>query len=157
MGRSRHNTRVSVELEPQDRALAHRLIQQGHLEPRQLEWLLEQERKRRQAGRTPWDLLHMLSESDLQLAAVASPQPVFGPYTVVSELGRGGMGRVYRARERRSGDEVALKVLYQGAEEDELARLSGAPLSALADVLLELELAGRLDRRPGGLVALLPE
>jgi len=42
-------------------------------------------------------------------------------------------------------------------EEDELARLSGAPLSALADVLLELELAGRLDRRPGGLVALLPE
>ncbi|WP_339951858.1 DNA-processing protein DprA [uncultured Albimonas sp.] len=42
-------------------------------------------------------------------------------------------------------------------EEDELARLSGAPLSALADVLLELELAGRLDRRPGGMVALLPE
>lgn len=42
-------------------------------------------------------------------------------------------------------------------EEDVLARLSGAPLGALADALLELELAGRLDRRPGGLLALLPE
>lgn len=42
-------------------------------------------------------------------------------------------------------------------EEDELARLTGAGGSALAEVLLELELAGRLDRRPGGMVALLPE
>lgn len=41
-------------------------------------------------------------------------------------------------------------------EEDELARLTGADLSALADALLELELAGRLDRRPGGMLALLP-
>lgn len=42
-------------------------------------------------------------------------------------------------------------------EEDELARLTGARLGALADALLELELAGRLDRRPGGLLALLPD
>lgn len=42
-------------------------------------------------------------------------------------------------------------------EEDVLARLAGAPLAALADALLELELAGRLDRRPGGMLALLPE
>ena len=41
-------------------------------------------------------------------------------------------------------------------EEDELVRLTGADLSALADALLELELAGRLDRRPGGMLALLP-
>lgn len=41
-------------------------------------------------------------------------------------------------------------------EEDELARLTGADLSALADALLELELAGKLDRRPGGMLALLP-
>ena len=41
-------------------------------------------------------------------------------------------------------------------EENELARLTGADLSALADALLELELAGRLDRRPGGMLALLP-
>lgn len=42
-------------------------------------------------------------------------------------------------------------------EEDELLRLTGADLSAVADALLELELAGRLDRQPGGMLALLPE
>lgn len=42
-------------------------------------------------------------------------------------------------------------------EEDELIRLTGANLGALADALLELELAGRLDRQPGGMLALLPE
>jgi DNA processing protein len=42
-------------------------------------------------------------------------------------------------------------------EEDELLRLTGADLSAVADALLELELAGRLDRQPGGMLALLPQ
>lgn len=42
-------------------------------------------------------------------------------------------------------------------EEDELLRLTGADLSAVADALLELDLAGRLDRQPGGMLALLPE
>jgi len=46
-----------------------------------------------------------------------------GPYEIVSPLGAGGMGEVYRARDTRLGREVAVKVLPSEASGDESRRL----------------------------------
>src|ERR671912_413795 len=47
-----------------------------------------------------------------------------GPYEVVSPLGAGGMGEVYRAHDPSTGRDVALKVLPElaAADPDRLAR-----------------------------------
>ncbi len=45
-----------------------------------------------------------------------------GPYEIVSALGAGGMGEVYRARDTRLDREVAIKVLSPGLPSSDLAR-----------------------------------
>ncbi|MBL4845182.1 MAG: protein kinase [Planctomycetes bacterium] len=39
-----------------------------------------------------------------------------GRYEVLAELGRGGMGAVYRCRDPQTGREVAIKVLLKGRD-----------------------------------------
>ena len=47
-----------------------------------------------------------------------SPGSRLGPYEVLSPLGAGGMGEVYRARDSRLGREVAIKVLPEDSTAD---------------------------------------
>jgi serine/threonine protein kinase len=82
-----------------------------------------------------------------------SPGSRLGPYEVLSPLGAGGMGEVYRARDPRLGREVAIKVLPDGfsADAERLRRFE-----------LEARAAGALShpnlppRKPPGLRAETP-
>ena len=68
-----------------------------------------------------------------------------GPYEVLSLLGKGGMGEVYKAKDTRLGRIVAIKVLAQAnalestpkilSEARAVARLNPPNIAALYDVV----------------------
>src|SRR5215470_16892050 len=47
-----------------------------------------------------------------------APDTQFGPYKIVSLIGAGGMGEVYRARDTRLLRDVALKILQESVTGD---------------------------------------
>ncbi len=63
------------------------------------------------------------------------PPKVIGPYRVLETIGSGGAGSVYRAKDRRTGETVALKLLSTGpALDPRAARRLAREFETLADL-----------------------
>lgn len=66
-------------------------------------------------------------------ASSAAPPPSIGPYRIIREIGRGGMGVVYEAEQRNPARRVALKVLHAAfAVDDQYEKLFRREAQALA-------------------------
>lgn len=81
------------------------------------------------------------------------PRPVLAGFEILDELGRGGMGVVYRARHKRLGHEVALKMILAGTAADEKDRarfqLEAAAVARLKHAgIVRLHDFGEFEGRP---------
>ena len=89
-----------------------------------------------------WDLVireYLEGSSEPEASAEAcEAEGRFGPYCLISELGRGGQGAVYLAEDTRLGRRVALKLL----------RSQGSSAQALLRFRREAQVASRLEH-PG--------
>jgi len=47
-----------------------------------------------------------------------TPGSTLGPYEIVARIGSGGMGEVYRARDRKLDRDVAIKILPEALSAD---------------------------------------
>jgi Tol biopolymer transport system component/tRNA A-37 threonylcarbamoyl transferase component Bud32 len=87
----------------------------------------EVEKMLRHAGNTGW--LDRPAWQGLRMEAELEPGTHLGPYEILQQVGAGGMGRVYKARDTRLGRTVAIKVL--SAEFSHRLHFEGRAVSAL--------------------------
>ncbi len=94
----------SLELQPEERAqfLAQTCGADAELR-REVERLLE--------SGDPGDFLETPAAAEIPQASWMGPGSLLGDFKLLEEIGRGGMGVVYRARQLSLGREVAVKVL----------------------------------------------
>ncbi len=78
----------------------------------------------------------IVHDSTAEATPVDGPDERLGPYSLIAEIGRGGMGVVYRVRDERIGREIALKRIIKGSLANEVDR---------ARFRAEVEAAAQLD------------
>ena len=100
---------------------AQRLIQSGLFSPDELAAFqdrLPPEKRPKDPQGLAWELIRAGKLTKYQAGLVYQGKTkglVLGEYVVLDQIGRGGMGQVFKARHRTMERVVALKVLPQGA------------------------------------------